>query len=498
MSDHDYDLFLSHASEDKVWCEMLAERLRNASIRVWFDQWELQPGDHLLARLNDGLKRSRKMVAVWSANYFRDDKTWTLAESFSQQHKSVLASDRPLIPLLIEDCDVPPTFLNLVQLDFRNPDDFELRLRQLIEALDLPRREFAREEEIEFREHKLDPAERGRRSYARGKRFEDEIATLYRLLGFEAKQEIELSGIQIDLAIQQKLGGASIEFIVECKDKRITSEERNQILAQQNLAQKKLPRHRWIAVSSQGFAADTRTALEGSGVDCVTYAELLRELVPLDNYADGLIADYEKLASEKWNGEDWFIRPDLVTDIVYERMPALAHLSKWLGEERRNQLVVLGDLGTGKTTLASFLAYNLARSFRDDPLRHPAPVLIPLKDVRKELSLEGIVISHFSQRGLRDINFTRFEHLVRLGKIILFFDAFDEMADRVRWDVTQSNFRELSRAAELQGKVVITCRTHYFKDRNEQVKVIGEGPRLSEVETELYRELRQRSNAEVV
>ncbi len=72
------------------------------------------------------------------------------------------------------------------------------------------------------------------------------------------------------------------------------------------------------------------------------------------------------------------------------------------------------------------------------------------------------------------------------------------MADRVRWDVTQSNFRELSRAAELQGKVVITCRTHYFKDRNEQVKVIGEGPRLSEIETELYRELRQRSNAEVV
>ncbi len=50
----------------------------------------------------------------------------------------------------------------------------------------------------------------------------------------------------------------------------------------------------------------------------------------------------------------------------------------------------------------------------------------------------------------------------------------------------------------MQGKVILTCRTHYFKDRNEQVRVIGEGPRLSETETELYRELRQRSNAEVV
>ncbi len=493
-----YDLFLSHASEDKEWCEMLAERLRNHGVRVWFDGWELQAGDHLEGRIDDGLEKSRKLVAVWTSNYFREDKVWTLAESYAQHDKDVLARERPLIPLLREDCKIKPTLRPLIYLDFRNDDDFDLRLRQLIEALDLPRREFARDEEIEFREHRLDPAERGRRNYAKGKRFEDEIATLYRLLGFEAKQDIELSGIQIDLAIQQKTGGMTTHAIVECKDKRITSTERDQILAQQNLAQRKLPRHRWIAVSSQGFAADTRAALEDAGVDCVTYAELLRELVPLDNDVDGLIADYEKWVGERWEGEDRFIRPDLVTDIVYERLPALTHLGKWLGEERRNQLVVLGDLGTGKSTLSGFLAYNLARSFRDDPLRHPAPVLIPLKDVRKEVSLEGIIISHFSQRGLRDINFTRFEHLVRLGKIILLFDAFDEMADRVRWDVTQSNFRELSRAAELQGKVILTCRTHYFKDRSEQVKVIGEGPRLSEVETELYREMRQRSNAEVI
>jgi predicted NACHT family NTPase len=74
------------------------------------------------------------------------------------------------------------------------------------------------------------------------------------------------------------------------------------------------------------------------------------------------------------------------------------------------------------------------------------------------------------------------------------------MADRVRWEVTKSNFTELRRAADFggAGKVILTCRTHYFKDRNEQVKLIGQGPRLSEIETELYRELRQQSNAEVV
>jgi uncharacterized protein YjbI with pentapeptide repeats len=368
----------------------------------------------------------------------------------------------------------------------------------LIEALDLPRREFAREEDFEFREYKLDPAERGRRGYERGKLFVDEVAAIYRALGYEVKQEDAAGGARSGLQIQKRDGIKLRQDFVECSDKMIAAAERDQILIRQNLLRTKFPRHGWIAISAQGFTADARSMLENAGFDCGVYAELLRELVPLDNYIDGLIADYEKWVGERWDGEDRFIRPDLVTDIVYERLPALTHLSKWLGEERRNQLVILGDLGTGKSTLAGFLAYNLARSFRDDPLRHPAPVLIPLKDVRKEVSLEGIVISHFSQRGLRDISFTRFEHLVRLGKIVLLFDAFDEMADRVRWDVTQSNFRELSRAAELQGKVILTCRTHYFKDRSEQVRVIGEGPRLSEIETGLYRELRKRSNAEVV
>ncbi|MBM4258530.1 MAG: hypothetical protein FJ147_21860 [Deltaproteobacteria bacterium] len=359
------------------------------------------------------------------------------------------------------------------------------------------KQQFTREDPIEFREYEPDAAKRGRLNQQRGKRFEDEVATLYRLLGFEVKQDLQLSGMQVDLQIEKREGGLRTQAIIECKDKRITATERDQILAQQNITQKKLPKHRWIAVSSQGFAADTRTALDEGGIDCTTYPELLAELVPLSSYVEHLINDYKAQTNKHWEGQDWFIRPNLVTDVTYEKQVAIPHFAKWLGDTRSNFLVVLGDLGTGKSTLAGFLAYNLARSFRDDPLRHPAPVLIPLKEVRKEVSLSGIIVKHFADRNL-SLAFPRFEHLVHLGKIILFFDAFDEMADRVRWEVTRSNFHELRRAAEQSGKVILTCRTHYFKDRNEQVRLIDRGPRLSQVETDLYRELKQQSGAEVV
>ena len=40
--DKKYDIFLSYASEDKPRVEMLAERLRDKGVLVWFDQWEIQ------------------------------------------------------------------------------------------------------------------------------------------------------------------------------------------------------------------------------------------------------------------------------------------------------------------------------------------------------------------------------------------------------------------------------------------------------------------------
>ncbi len=183
-------------------------------------------------------------------------------------------------------------------------------------------------------------------------------------------------------------------------------------------------------------------------------------------------------------------------DITGDDFTALKYFSDWLGASNKNQLVILGDVGSGKSTLVRFLVYDLARNYLKDPVRHPAPVLIPLGEVRKETSLEGVIHEHFSRRNLPVANFRRFEHLVRLGKIILFFDAFDEMADRVSFEDGFNNFREISRAAEAAGKVIVTCRVTYFKDVEEQREMIDEAFRAPG--TPFYEKLRERSGNEVV
>ena len=140
-----YDVFLSHASEDTAWCDMLVVRLRNAGVRVWFDRWELKPGDNLDDRINHGLENSRKLVAVWTEHYFADSKVWTLAESHAALHQKVL------IPLLRRVCRIKPTLSGLLHLDFRNDADFEPRFNELLEALKLPKRETSRTDGVQPR-----------------------------------------------------------------------------------------------------------------------------------------------------------------------------------------------------------------------------------------------------------------------------------------------------------------------------------------------------------
>lgn len=77
--DFRYDLFLSHSSKDKAVAQPLAERLRKDGLKVWFDEWEVKPGDSILAKIEEGLEHSRVLVLSMSAHAFGSD--WAQLEA---------------------------------------------------------------------------------------------------------------------------------------------------------------------------------------------------------------------------------------------------------------------------------------------------------------------------------------------------------------------------------------------------------------------------------
>jgi len=68
-----YDVFVSHSAKDKAVVRLLAERLRKDGLKVWFDEWEIKPGDSIPAKIEEGLEHSRVLVLCMSANAFGSD-----------------------------------------------------------------------------------------------------------------------------------------------------------------------------------------------------------------------------------------------------------------------------------------------------------------------------------------------------------------------------------------------------------------------------------------
>ena len=74
-----FDLFLSHASEDKDdIARPLALPLQKHGLSVWYDEFELKIGDNLVAKLNAGINGSRFGIIVLSQAFFA--KQWTIHE----------------------------------------------------------------------------------------------------------------------------------------------------------------------------------------------------------------------------------------------------------------------------------------------------------------------------------------------------------------------------------------------------------------------------------
>lgn len=79
MAEFDFDVFISHASEDKAaFATPLAVALRRHGLKVWFDKFTLKVGDSLHRSIEKGLSRSRYGVVVFSPKFFA--KNWPQAE----------------------------------------------------------------------------------------------------------------------------------------------------------------------------------------------------------------------------------------------------------------------------------------------------------------------------------------------------------------------------------------------------------------------------------
>ncbi|MFA5383816.1 MAG: TIR domain-containing protein [Eubacteriales bacterium] len=78
-SHEEYDVFISHASEDKAeFADTLCKELESSGVKVWYDALSIVWGDSLRTKIDDGLKKSHFGIVILSKDYIH--KGWTQYE----------------------------------------------------------------------------------------------------------------------------------------------------------------------------------------------------------------------------------------------------------------------------------------------------------------------------------------------------------------------------------------------------------------------------------
>src|SRR5579872_399162 len=95
-------IFLSYSHSDKPFAETIARALRSKGLDVWFDQWEIQPGDSIVEKIfTNGLKDCECFLVVLSVASVASP--WVRYELDSAMVRKLEGLTR-VIPVLKEQC----------------------------------------------------------------------------------------------------------------------------------------------------------------------------------------------------------------------------------------------------------------------------------------------------------------------------------------------------------------------------------------------------------
>lgn len=121
----EYDVFFSYSSKDKNTVHALANRLKKDGLRLWLDEWEIQPGDSIPLKIQHGLEKSRILLMCMSPAYFESE--WGKLEHYTLLFRDPTNLHRRFIPFLIENCTPPDIIAHFKYIDWRIPSNKEYK-----------------------------------------------------------------------------------------------------------------------------------------------------------------------------------------------------------------------------------------------------------------------------------------------------------------------------------------------------------------------------------
>ena len=133
-------VFISYANQDRSVAARIQQKLESSHLRTWLFHRELAAGDSVSSALQNSTRAADFVIVLLSRNSVRSH--WMREELASGLHADLAARDVTILPVRIDDSQVPDALATYMWFDLR--DQNEQQLQRLVSSIEyIPRIDFA-------------------------------------------------------------------------------------------------------------------------------------------------------------------------------------------------------------------------------------------------------------------------------------------------------------------------------------------------------------------
>jgi hypothetical protein len=124
-------IFISYSHNDKAFVETLAKQLVAHNAYVWVDRWELRIGDSITERVQKAMSDAAAILFVLSKSSVASE--WCKKELSAGLIRELDERRVVVMPVLVEDCEIPLLLRDKMYADFRTT--FDQGFKALLQAI---------------------------------------------------------------------------------------------------------------------------------------------------------------------------------------------------------------------------------------------------------------------------------------------------------------------------------------------------------------------------
>ena len=124
-------IFISYSHENKDFADKLAMQLVSHNINIWLDRWELNIGDSIIAKIQEAVDGASAILVLLSKASVSSD--WCRNEINAGLLRELEEKQVLVMPVLLEDCEIPVFVRGKLYADFRT--NFDDGLSTILEGI---------------------------------------------------------------------------------------------------------------------------------------------------------------------------------------------------------------------------------------------------------------------------------------------------------------------------------------------------------------------------